>query len=480
MSIFVILYDMMIHFHHCVPERVQEPTAHPIYLILQFYVDKNAARHAENVFCLQRNADNVHIRSIFLLNEREYSAAELGVNDPNGKIKQVVTNARLLYSDVFAHVSSKNIDGYVVFANTDIFLDDSIVELRHTNLHRKKQMYALLRHEYDPYSGRSRLFGPRYDSQDTWIFHSSQNITANQGRALRFSFGKPGCDNKFAYVASALGYALFNDPLLIKTHHYHTSQARNYSSIDALPPPYSVLIPHGIPPDQISASFGRLPTADIGKWAKEWTRFSWEKDNRALTRWIDAKREKRVKFAVFANMFLDDLAVVDSPHDFSNTEKEKAAAYYSSDIMNSPKVNAIIGRNILEVYHFVHFEPWTWALKGSRLLFAVGASSKMADMMRDKWAVRANVYGCNFFPECSADFIYLDRKSGKYAETEGYDVVITDDRSQFAVDTFKRGRSIIVLDSYLALIFGIFDANSLKTRPDILRIYMNSFWTKIE
>lgn len=478
MSIFVILYDMMIHFHYCVPERVREPTVHPIYLILQFYVDKNATRHAENVFCLQKNADNEHIRSIILLNEREYSAAELGVTDPCGKIKQVVINTRLLYSDVFSYASSQKIDGYVVFANTDIFLDDSIAELRHTNLHRKKQMYALLRHEYDAYSGRSRLFGPRYDSQDTWIFHSSQNITSNQGRAMRFSFGKPGCDNKFAYVASALGYELVNDPLNIKTHHYHTSQARNYSSIDALPPPYSVLIPHGIPSDQISASFGRLSTADIGKWAKGWTRFSWEKDNRMLKSWIETKLETRVKFSVFANMFLDDLAIVDLPHDFSNTEKEKAAAYYSSDIMNSP--NTIIGRNILEVYHFVHFEPWTWALKGSRILFAVGASRKMADMMRDKWAVRANIYGCNFFPECSADVIYVDAKSGKYPATEGYDAVITDTRSQFAVDAFKRGRSIIVLESYLALMFGIFDANSMKTRPDILRMYMNSFWTKIE
>lgn len=470
----------MIYFHYCVPERSQEPTDYPIYLIQQFYVDKNAARHAENVFCLQRNVANTHIKSIFLLNEREYSAAELGVDDPDLKIKQIVIKNRLLYSDVFSYVSSQNIDGYVVFANTDIFLDDSIVELRHTNLHYKKQMYALLRYEYDPRIGKSRLFGPRYDSQDTWIFHSSQNITLNQCRAMRFSFGKPGCDNKFAYVASCLGYELFNDPLMIKTHHYHTSQARNYSSKDTLPPPYSVLIPHGIPHNQISASFGRLSTTDIGKWAKGWTRFSWEKDNLALKRWIEAKREKNVKFSVLSNMLLDDLSIVDSPQDFSNIEGKKASEYYSSEIINSTIVNAVIGRNVLDVYHFVHFEPWTLALKGCRILFAVGASMNLATAMRDKWSARTNIYGCDFFPECSADFIYVGTNSAKYPATEGYDVVITDSRSQFIVDAFKRGRSIIVLESALALLFGIFDANSMKNRPDILRMYMNSFWTKIE
>jgi hypothetical protein len=470
----------MIYFHYFAPERVQEPTDYPIYLIQQFYVDKNAARHAENVFCLQRNVANTHLKSIFLLNEREYSAAELGVDDPEGKIQQIVIKNRLLYSDVFSYVSSQNIDGYVVFANTDIFLDDSIVELRHTNLHCKKQMYALLRYEYDPISENSSLFGPRYDSQDTWIFHSSQNISLHQYRALRFPFGKPGCDNKFIYVTSALGYELFNDPLTIKTRHYHTSQARNYSVKDTLPPPYSMLIPHGIPNDQILASFGRMPTGDIGKWANEWTRFSWKTDNLNMKRWIESKREKRMKFSVFSNMFLDDLSLVDPSHDFSNTEVKKAEKYYNSDIFISPNVNAVIGRNVLDVYHFVHFEPWTWALKGSRILFAVGASMKLATAMRDKWAVRTNIYGCDFFQECSADFIYVDTNSGKYPATEGYDVVITDSRSQFIIDSFKRGRSIIVLESALALLFGIFDANSMKTRPDILRMYLNSFWTKIE
>jgi len=408
-----------------------------------------------------------------------YSEAELGVSDPAGKIKQIVLGHRLLYSDVFSFVATNGLSGYIVFANTDIFLDDTIAKIRHSNLHSKKQMYALLRYEYDPVSKKSKLFGPRYDSQDTWIFHSDQNIARNEEKGLRFAFGKPGCDNKFVYMASVLGYELFNDPLSIWTHHYHTSQSRNYSVNDRLGPPYSVLIPNGVPLKHISASFGRLSTIDIGKWSNHWSRFNWEKDNALLKHWISQKREKGQKFAICANMVLDDLAVADLPQSYSNLEKGKAASYYGSALFNSPIVNLIVGKTALEAYHFIHFGPWTWSLRGSKLLFVIYSSAKVADNLREKWSIREQIYDCDFFPECSADFIYSDNPNKSLRNGDKYDVIITDEGVRLATDEFKKGRSVIVLESVLSLLFGTFDTNQMKMRPDILRLYMNQFWTKM-
>jgi hypothetical protein len=469
----------MIHFHYNQPERNQSATVFPIVLIQQFYVDSNTDRHQENVFCLLKNVNNPHIQSIFLLNEREYTPSELGVNDPLKKIKQIVVGTRLLYADVFAFVRRSAIDGYVVFANTDIFLDESIAQLRHTNLHSKKQMYALLRYEYDPNSRKSQLFGPRYDSQDTWIFHSSQNIKPEQDKVLRFAFGKPGCDNKFIYVTSLLGYTLFNDPVLFKTHHYHTSRLRNYSSVDRMWPPYSMLVPNGVPFHQMSASFGRLPTADIGKWSNEWTRFSWEKDNKALKTSIESNRKQNTKYAVSSTFFFGSLLMSDLPQDFSNTERTKASSYYQSIVTNVSKDAIAVGKTVMEAYYFIHMEPWTWALRGSKLLIAVFESKIIANTLRDKWPIREHIYGCDLFPECTADIVFMETPDQPLPED--YDTVITDKETPFATAQLKLGKSVIGFEPIvLSMLFGIFNAHLLNTRPEVLRLYMNQHWTKIE
>ena len=52
---------------------------------------------------------------------------------------------------------------------------------------------------------------PRFDSQDVWIFHSTNSIEENQEKAFSFEFGKPGCDNKIIYLMKILGYEIYNE-----------------------------------------------------------------------------------------------------------------------------------------------------------------------------------------------------------------------------------------------------------------------------
>ncbi|GAG23382.1 unnamed protein product, partial [marine sediment metagenome] len=103
-----------------------------IILIQQYYVDGNAQRHAENKKCLFYNSHNEAITKIILLNERMYSVEELGVN--SSKIVQVVTGKRLSYKDAMEHAASNNIQGYLILANTDIFLDRSVVNVMRSGL----------------------------------------------------------------------------------------------------------------------------------------------------------------------------------------------------------------------------------------------------------------------------------------------------------------------------------------------------------
>ena len=63
-------------------------------------------------------------------------------------------------------------------ANSDIFFDNSISNLHNTDLDNCQKMISLLRWEYrgEENLDECKIFGPRWDSQDTWIFHSNLKV----------------------------------------------------------------------------------------------------------------------------------------------------------------------------------------------------------------------------------------------------------------------------------------------------------------
>ena len=214
---------------------VGAPTSDPIHFITQFYMPSDRVRHEEIQEALRRNVANPHLASITLLNERLYTAAELGTTSP--KVAQRVLGHRAQFAELFAAAQP----GYTVVANADIFLDDSIAKVRASDLHNRRKMYSLLRYEFP--SGA--LFGPRADSADTWIVHSNNALALNELALFRFDLGQPGCDNKLCYLFALLGFKVYNDPLYIQTHHCHAAATRAYA-LKPVPPPYMLVAPAGV------------------------------------------------------------------------------------------------------------------------------------------------------------------------------------------------------------------------------------------
>jgi len=215
-----------------------------IFLITQFFIHSNSERHKEILYCLKKNVENEYIHKIYLLNERIYSDEELGVK--SDKIIQYDIKKRIKYKDIFEFVDEKNINGYIVFTNSDIFLDETLRILNHTNMSKTKTFMGLLRYEYNSINkSKSLIFGPRPDSQDTWIFHSSMNVDSDKRGDFDFHFGMPGCDNKLFYLLKTYKYTLLNTPHLLKTYHYHTTQIRNYNISNLIPGPYLWVDPFG-------------------------------------------------------------------------------------------------------------------------------------------------------------------------------------------------------------------------------------------
>ena len=73
-----------------------------IYLFTQFYIDQNIDRQKEITKTLKYNCINNSISKIYLMNEREYSLEELGLEkcDNYNKIEQIIINKRLEFIDI--------------------------------------------------------------------------------------------------------------------------------------------------------------------------------------------------------------------------------------------------------------------------------------------------------------------------------------------------------------------------------------------
>lgn len=196
-----------------------------IYLVQQYYQDKNKERQKEIDYCLQRNLDNKYIRKIYLLNENKYDYSNL---KNNNKIEEYVIGERLKYKKFIDFIVEK--DGYFILSNSDIFYDESIEKIKYGLLGKMRSIYCLTRYEYDGKQIRLNNIIQTY-SQDSWIIHSKFS-KLRYNKLLDFSLGKPYCDNRLAYILCFdEKMKIINDCKNIKSYHYHESNVRNYHQI---------------------------------------------------------------------------------------------------------------------------------------------------------------------------------------------------------------------------------------------------------
>ena len=266
-----------------------------IHLITQYFIPQNENRKREIDFCLQKNIENPFIDQIHLLNEQIYSFDHIFTpNTP--RMVQTNMEKRLSFKHILEYIRKSNIEGFIVVSNADIFFDDGLRKMKYTTLPFRKEILALLRWEYSSQItdlGNCPLFGPRADSQDTWIFHTSmikEYIAPRTEKLLDIVFGKLGCDNKIAYIFKIMGFDVINDPLFIRTYHYHESSVRTYTTQDRYSPPYVSIFPArtDIEP-QLQTGLSNGLTLNYLKF---------DEGNSILREYISAKLEKKEAFII--------------------------------------------------------------------------------------------------------------------------------------------------------------------------------------
>ena len=236
-----LLLAMLFHFGRTFPAtnpsgralrglRIQ-PTMEqpqPLWLVTQYYRAQTSSRRAEIDACLQKNTVCDVIDKIVLLNESK------GIMQ-HPKIEEQVIGKRLTYADVIRWIyekAPKNI--LVAFANADIFLDAPTWRaLWSTDIETVPKFLALLRWDVNSATAEgiaaAKLFGPRADSQDTWVISSNAvKAVTWDWAALEFPFGQGGCDNAITLELFRKKFLVANPALTLKTYHLHSSGIRSY------------------------------------------------------------------------------------------------------------------------------------------------------------------------------------------------------------------------------------------------------------
>ena len=135
-----------------------------VWLITQYFQHQDADRAKEIQTCLQKNVNCTDISRIVLLTERDYTKDY----PKTTKIQQVIIKKRLTYAHFLQFVKDRvPANTIVILANADMYMED-LTDLWKINL--KSTMLSLLR--WDVTEDGPQLFGPRADSQDTWVILS--------------------------------------------------------------------------------------------------------------------------------------------------------------------------------------------------------------------------------------------------------------------------------------------------------------------
>jgi hypothetical protein len=500
----------------------------PIYLIYQYFVPTSIKRAFEYKYCLKKNVQNEDVKHIYLLNEKIYKDKELGVK--SDKITQININKRITYRDIFDFVETQKLNGYIVFINADIYLENSIKILKNTNIHNEKTLIALLR--YDMIDNNTfKIFGPRADSQDTWIFHSNFNLTKKQRTAFNFNFGKPGCDNKITYLFRILGYKVINCPDKIKTIHVHMTQERNYTINDIIGSPHLLIEPSGF--NNVINNYNKYTFYDNDK-----LRDYIERNKHFIIPRIAGIENQFAHLGNLLPYLKNNSPNVRNIYDFiknsSSVMKNNAGIYFQSfsDVQKYSQLylNAFQKCNLysvwepngnvykyikqshdfitssfpkehlwaftFDIFHYIHLNPWTTGLKGKKILII----SSFIKSIQKKISIREKIYGIDLFPNCEFIFLKPPQTNGSNEsrifteELDDFIKQINNVKDDFDVALvscggygnlvcnaiYDMGKSAIYVGGVLQMYFGIYGGRWIRERKDILNIYLNEYWSRPE
>ncbi len=188
-----------------------------IHVITPFYKDSDFLRQLELREALHRNVNNPEISRLIVLVERGAEDEPL-LQDPKVLVIPV-PQGRQTYADLVRVANEHCVGEVVVFANTDIYFDETISFVR--DLQSTEAVYVSTRREVRE-EGRSE-WTINQQSSDAWAI-----MAPIKAHDLDVQLGKMGCESLFLGRMYRSGYTVENISLDWRCYHLHATQKRNY------------------------------------------------------------------------------------------------------------------------------------------------------------------------------------------------------------------------------------------------------------
>jgi hypothetical protein len=215
-------------------------------LFLQWHQPKGCYRLAEYFYCLRRNLGSSYVSHVYLMIPSNEAFTIDGYEDllPNRHKLRIyaVETDRISYRDwlrLVLDLPEINDGDIIGLINTDCFVLDSSLNDMFVALD-PDMFLCISRHEYFE---KGCLHEAPHLSQDAWITkynHSKISLLADQAN---IKLGKPGCDNRIAYILRENGYNLVNPCLTVNISHVHRNRSREYTEKDRIYGSYCFVSP---------------------------------------------------------------------------------------------------------------------------------------------------------------------------------------------------------------------------------------------
>ena len=149
-----------------------------------------------------------------------------------------------------------------------------------------------------------------------------------------------------------------------------------------------------------------------------------------------------------------------------------------------------------DIYHTIYGTPWTHCLKGKRILI-ISAFSESYKKKYDE-GILHKIYNVDLFPECKLLFIKPPQTQGENIsedweiELDIFNKKIERIKDNFDIALVSAGgygniicsnlydlnKSAIYVGGVLQMYFGVYGGRWLRERPDILKLFLNKYWTR--
>jgi len=208
-------------------------------MITSLYNEKEEARIAEYVVCMEKNLVHPLIDTIHVLYDTAKDDSEESILLDYLRSKKVIIHyiqGRPTYHECFELANTLHPGRRIIIGNADIYYNETLGLLDTYDLADK--FLALTRWNVQEDGSIKIYMWPNnkeaIGSQDVWIFKTPIKPFKDQSVTI----GVPHCDARIAYQAKQSGLTVLNPCLSIQACHVHLSGIRHYV---ALPRPKEMM-----------------------------------------------------------------------------------------------------------------------------------------------------------------------------------------------------------------------------------------------